>query len=369
MPDSTCHLVTGATGFVGGALVLELLATTDDLVLALVRPGAEGADTRLHHAIEEAARAYGLDANTVPWHRLRAVAGDVTAPCCGHPGVRFDVLWHSAASLRYEDRYEQEIFSTNLEGTRNVLALAREAGAKVVNQISTAYVVGNADGLIPEVPVETPRNNNHYERSKVAAEALARATEGFNLRILRPSIVVGHSRTHGATTFSGLYGFTRQLFQFRGVMERMQQGLLKTQPLRLRVTPDLGLNLIPVDEVVAQAVHIGLQPDAHGVYNLTQSKPPAVGEAIQVVTRALGFADPEFVAPDAPLDWIDQQLDKRLDFYGSYIRGNKVFDRQRSDAALGARADLRRPLPPVSDLVSWYLKRLETERAALPAAR
>ncbi len=40
MPHRTRHLVTGATGVVGGALVLELLRRTDDVVLALVRPGA-----------------------------------------------------------------------------------------------------------------------------------------------------------------------------------------------------------------------------------------------------------------------------------------------------------------------------------------
>jgi nucleoside-diphosphate-sugar epimerase len=271
--------------------------------------------------------------------------------------------------LKYEDRFEKEIFATNVEGTRNVLAMARAAGATVVNQVSTAYVAGNADGLIAEAPVVSPVNNNHYERSKVAAEALAQAAERFDLRILRPGIVVGHSRTLGATTFSGLYGFARQLYQFRGVMERMQKRLLQSQPLRLRVTPEQAVSLIPVDEVAAQAVHIGLQADARGVYHLTQAVPPTVGDAIHAVTRALGLADPEYVAPDAPLDWLDAQLDKRLDFYGSYIRGHKAFDRRRTDAALGDRADLRRPLPAVADLVAWYLERLEAERTALPAAR
>jgi nucleoside-diphosphate-sugar epimerase len=349
--------------------VLELLATTDDVVLALVRPGAEGAEARLKRALSAAARAYGLDADAVPWARVRAVAGDVTQVGCGSPRVRFDVLWHSAASLKYEDRFEKEIFATNVEGTRNVLAMARAAGATVVNQVSTAYVVGNADGRIAEAPVVSPVNNNHYERSKVAAEALAQAAERFDLRILRPGIVVGHSRTLGATTFSGLYGFARQLYQFRGVMERMQKRLLQSQPLRLRVTPEQAVSLIPVDEVAAQAVHIGLQADARGVYHLTQAVPPTVGDAIHAVTRALGLADPEYVAPDAPLDWLDAQLDKRLDFYGSYIRGHKAFDRRRTDAALGDRADLRRPLPAVADLVAWYLERLEAERTALPAAR
>lgn len=370
MSDHVRHLVTGATGFVGGALLLELLATTNDHVLALVRPGVEGAEARLKQAIRSAAQAYGLDADAVPFDRLQAVAGDVTQPQCGIAALlHFDVLWHSAASLRYEDRYKDEIFATNLGGTRNALALAHASGASVFNYISTAYVAGHASGLIPEAAVENPLSENHYERSKVAAESLVLAASGLKVRILRPSIVVGHSRTLAATTFSGMYGFTRQLSQFRGVMERMNAGLLRAQPLRLKVSAAAAIDLIPVDVVAAQAVHIGLQSAASGIYHLTQPAPPNMGETVRTITRALGFADPEFVAPEADLDWLDTQLDKRLDFYGSYVRGDKRFDRARTDAALGDRADLRRPLPMVADMVAWYLERLAAERAALPAAR
>lgn len=368
----TVHLVTGATGFVGGALVLELLKATSDTVVAVVRPGAqESATQRLHGAILHAARAYGHDPDAVPLHRLSAIAGDLTAPACGvaEPVPRANVLWHSAASLRYEDRYADEISATNVTGTRHVLELARAAGVEVANMVSTAYVAGKAGGRILEAPIETPDVNNHYERSKVEAEALARAADHLQVRILRPGIVVGHSETFAATTFTGLYGFARQLLQFKGAMERMQKGLLARRPLRLRANPELGASLVPVDEVAAQAVHIGLSPAARGVYNLTHPEPPRVRDCIQAVTRALGFADPEFVDPETPLEWLDEQLDQRLDFYGSYVRGDKVFDRTRTDAALGERADLRRPLPSPETLVGWYFARLEAERGALPVSR
>lgn len=365
------HLVTGATGFVGAALVIELLNRTDDTVLALVRPGAEGASVRMKRAIEHAANAYGLDPAELPLHRLQTVAGDVTEPRCGmrDSDLRFDVLWHSAASLRYENRYEREILSTNVDGTINALDLARSAGATVVNQISTAYVVGRTEGVILEEPTAEPPHQNHYERSKVAAEAMMRAAAGLRVRILRPSIVVGHSRTLAATTFSGLYGFARQLYQFRGVMQRTQRGLLQERPLRMRVSPDQPLSLVPVDEVAAQSACIGLQSDAEGVYHLTQRQPRSISDTILAVTRSLGFADPEFVARDAPLEWLDEQLDKRLDFYGAYIQGTKHFDRRRSDAALANHADTYRDLPSSAEMVSWYLKRLAAERAAMPAAR
>ncbi len=369
------HLVTGATGFVGGAIVLELLQNTSDPIVAIVRRSeTESADKRLHDSIMHAARLYGLDADALPLERLSTVAGDVTRPHCGvdGPPPHAHILWHSAASLRYEDRHAEEIHTTNVGGTRNVLDLARAAGVEIANMVSTAYVVGRAGGRLFETPIGECNTNNHYERSKVEAEALVRAAEAegrLRVRILRPGIVVGHSRTMGATTFTGLYGFTRQMLQFKGAMDRMQKGLLDSRPLHIRATPTLGLSLVPIDEVAAQAVHIGLQTGAAGVYNLTQAAPPPIDESIAAVTRALGFPDPLFVAPDAPLEWLDEQLDKRLDFYGSYVRGDKVFDRSRSDAALAGRPDLSRPLPPVADLVGWYLSRLEAERAAMPVSR
>lgn len=366
------HLVTGITGFVGGALALELLMRTPGRVLGMVRAGDIGALPRVRNAVEVAARAYDIPAGDLPWHRLDAVAGDIALPNCGvdiPPEV--DVLWHSAASLRYEDRHQQEIYATNVDGTRNVLALARDSGCKVANVISTAYVAGQYDGVWHEVPADSPKNHNHYERSKVASEKLAREMPGMDVRIFRPSIVVGHSRTLAATTFSGMYGFARQLFQFRGVMDRLNAGLMDTRPLRFRATESMGANLITIDRVAQEVVAIGQRSDASGTYHITNPCPPTVGHAIRTIAHATGFPEPEFLAEDAPLDWLDSQLDKRLDYYGSYVRGNISFDRARTDAALrGVGGDRRTPeLPAVKDMITWYLERLEAERAAMPAAR
>src|SRR5690349_15247710 len=140
------HLVTGATGFVGAAIALELLARTDDDIVAIVRPGKAGAVARFRDALVGAARAYdrAIDVEAA-LARCRVVAGDVARHCCGitdeHIGEVAQV-WHCAASLRYEDRYAEEITACNVEGTRNVLALAGALGADSFNYVSTAYVAG-----------------------------------------------------------------------------------------------------------------------------------------------------------------------------------------------------------------------------------
>lgn len=369
----SAHVVTGATGFIGAALVLELLQWTDDEVIALVRPGPTGAEARLREALARAARAYELEAVLASeGGRVRAVAGDITAPGCGAQGpiaARGGQMWHCAASLRYEDRHVAEIRATNVEGTRHALALAQRIGVEAFNHVSTAYVAGRTCGVVLEEILPEVETCNLYERSKVDAERLVAAEPGLCKRLLRPGIVVGHSRTRAATTFSGFYGFIRQTLQFAGAVHRAQEGLLTRAPLRMRVDAELGLGMIPIDSVARQAAQIGLDPAAQGVFHLTHPSPPAVGRAIRAVFRALELHEPRFVADRAEFEWLDERLDQRLGFYGSYLIGERRFDRRRSDARTGGAPELEFDDATLAAFIDWYLPHLTRERACLPTAR
>jgi thioester reductase-like protein len=372
-PVGSTHLVTGATGFVGAAIVLELLEQTSDRVIVLVRPGATSPQSRFAEALTRAAEAYASTIDIkAALARCRVVAGDVAAEGCGVAESLGPVsqVWHSAASLRYEDRYADEIRATNVDGTRNVLALATELGARYFNHVSTAYVSGRRTGIIRERPMDDGEVNNHYERSKVDAEAIARSAFGPRVRIFRPSIVVGHSRTLEATTFTGFYGFVRQLVQFRGMVNRMQAGMLERQRLRLRIDPEARINLVPIDAVVREAVTIARSEASEGVYHLTNPAPPEIGMAMNAVFDMLELPRPLFVRDRAELEWLDARFDDRLDFYRSYITADRRFDRSRTDAALGSerREDTVYDAEGIQALGRWYLARLERERRNLPVA-
>ena len=376
------HLVTGGTGFVGSALILELLLRApDDVVVGVVRPSLSASPTiRLRDAVRAGAEAYDVpdDALKDVLQRCIAVAGDVSLPGCGVevlPDYDYDQLWHSAASLRFEDRFADEIFAVNTAGAARTLDLAARAGVGAFNYFSTAYVSGRLEGAIPEALHGGVTPNNHYEASKLEAEARVAAETRFGVRVLRPSIVIGHSRTLAATNFTGMYGFMRKLYGFAGVMARTQAGLMARTPLRLRGDGGVPLDLVPIDRVVSNAVTIAREtapvPGEPLFFHLNNPTPPRLDDAIGPMFDAVGMARPTWVSDDDELGWIDEKFNRGIDFYRTYLRGQKVFRRDSTEGAVGPEAagpyllDADR----LNRYYGWYLEQLVAERSALPAPR
>jgi nucleoside-diphosphate-sugar epimerase len=367
------HLVTGATGFVGAAVALELLTRTDAEVVCLVRGADDGAaTTRLHDALGHAAAAYGRDdLYDAIGTRTRAIAGDMTAPGCGVnlsalPAI--DQVWHSAASLKFEDRHAAEIHTMNVVGTANVLDLTKALGGPILNHISTAYVAGSRTGPVEEsVPLGTSHAHNLYEVSKIEAELLV-AGSGLNWRILRPSVVIGHSVTRAATTFSGMYGFVSALLLFRRNIEGHFGQLLRYRQIPLIAEPVVELNLLPVDLVARNAVRIAAAGPVGSVFHLTNAAAPTVGVAISEFFHGSGLRTPRFVGDSGQLTSLDRKLDDAMDFYSSYLAYGKTFDRTNTDAVCGRDAsEFALPAPTVRDFVDWYRARIRQDgRATAP---
>jgi thioester reductase-like protein len=372
------HFVTGATGLVGSAIVLELLQRTTDDVCCLVRPGSEEVTARLRRVLVHAAEAYAApqEVKRAIAERCHAVAGDVSAPCTLPPAHdrRFTQFWHSAASLHFEARYADEIMAVNCQGTARALELAARLGASQFNHVSTAYVAGARQGEIAEAacPRDT-RSSNLYERSKVEAEALVERAPRFVRRILRPSIVIGHSRTLETINPTGLYGFLRKLRAYRGMLARTQASLVREKSLRLRVDAGTELDLIPVDRVAANAVAIALvrDPPPIGYFHLSNPSAPQADMTTEVMFETSGLAPPTFVTDGSALDWLDEEFQARTAFYRTYLTGSRTFLRHNTVRAVGpepaepyriSRDALRR-------YCAWYVARLEQEWVDLPRTR
>ncbi|MFD5536698.1 SDR family oxidoreductase [Streptomyces sp. NPDC127079] len=367
------HLVTGATGFVGGAIALELLTRTGVDLVCLVRGEDDATATkRLHDALVHAAEVYDLQ-DLVPsvLERTRAVAGDITDADLAATAERIgtvDAVWHVAASLKYEDRHADEINLMNVTGVHNVLALAKSLGEPVFNQVSTAYVAGRRTGLQTESsPEDTTWANNVYEATKTIGEQAVRES-GLPWRILRPSIVIGHSVTRAATSFTGMYGFVSSVLRFKRSVEAELGNLLSHRRVPIISDPAIECDLVPVDFVARNAVAIGTAGELGRIYHLNNSTSPQVGHVIEEVFELVGLRRPQFVTSQGMLTAVDKKLDDGIQFYASYMVNGKHFDQSNTDAVCGADASVF-PMDRavIRDFVQWYLHRIrEDGRGSAP---
>jgi dihydroflavonol-4-reductase len=107
-----------------------------------------------------------------------------------------DWCFHVAASYHLWLKDYAPMYAANVEGTRNVIGAAVEAGCSRIVYTSTVGCVGLPSGVTPtdeDTPVSGTQMSNHYKRSKWEAEQVARgfAAKGAPVVIVNPSAPVG----------------------------------------------------------------------------------------------------------------------------------------------------------------------------------
>lgn len=187
-------VITGITGFVGGALAQALVAQGKTIV-GLVRPNAD--TTHLSNP------------------KIQLKTGDVTHPdtlgSLFQPG---DWLIHAAGMLGQPGVPESAYHTLHVQGTQNILAAAARANVARVLYISSPGVLGPIDGQ-PADETTPLAPSNPYERSKAAAEkaALDFVDKGLPVIIARPEFIYGPGDTHVLGLFQAVQ---RGLFFYIG---------------------------------------------------------------------------------------------------------------------------------------------------------
>jgi dihydroflavonol-4-reductase len=205
--------VTGATGFIGSHVV-RLLLQRGDRVRILARNSSPKNNVD------------GLGCDVVLGDLKDAMSLTRCVQGCRK-------VYHVAADYRLWAKNPQDIYASNVAGTRNLLSACCEAGVEKVVYTSTVGAIGLRDDGIPadeDSPVSLDDMIGHYKRSKFMAEGVARefASSGLPVVIVNPTTPVGAGDIKPTPTGKIILDFIRG---------------------RMPAYVDTGLNFVAVEDV------------------------------------------------------------------------------------------------------------------------
>jgi amino acid adenylation domain-containing protein/thioester reductase-like protein len=182
-------VLTGATGFLGAHLLVELQAALEAEIVCLIRARD---DFAARARLEQSLASWGLGAR-VQWGLTRCVAADITRPHFGlsDEDWRFltqhaDLVLHNAAEVNFALSYD-ELRVTNVGGTRTAIELAAQGKQKPLHYVSTIAITDAAEQN-ERVDEETPLTRSDqltdgYSQSKWVAEGIVRLAAQQGLRV------------------------------------------------------------------------------------------------------------------------------------------------------------------------------------------
>ncbi len=267
-------LVTGATGFVGAAVVRALLKTGID-VRVIARPGSDSTNLRalnVENVLGDLRDKESLQ---------QALSG------CRH-------LYHVAAHYALWAKDPSIFYDINVAGTRNLLEAARDVGVERTVYCSTIGAIGlpSGGGLGTEdTPVSLDQMAGHYKRSKYLAEQEVHklANEGLPVVIVNPSAPVGEGDVKPTPTGQVIVDFMKG---------------------RMPAYIETGMNIIDVDDVATGHL-LAMEKGRQGERYILGSTNLLLREVFEILSTLTGVKAPALKLPRGavlPLAYLNHWL-------------------------------------------------------------
>jgi 2-alkyl-3-oxoalkanoate reductase len=328
-------LITGATGFVGRAIVARLLAAGRSVVvLARARDGVD-AGARVAAALGDVPGAASVD---VVEGDLTAIDDTLASADLRRLRASVETVIHCAGDTSFAPERLAPFRVGHVDGPATLLHML--AGGRLARwaHLSTAFVCGERTGTVHESEGRVgQRFHNVYERVKLDAETVIRVAADetdVDVRVLRPSIVVGAApSTAGGNPSNLFFGFIRLLAS----LARWPGGA--GVRLRIEAAPRAALNIVPLDYVTRAAVALAEHPEAAGgTFHLVVRDPPSQAAMLAMLLDRLGLrgvtlldAATEPIGNPSPLE---SRVAKMLEPYRAYLTQDVRFDDARAAATL-----------------------------------
>jgi dihydroflavonol-4-reductase len=253
-------LVTGATGFVGGAVVRALVNSGID-VRVLARAGADLQNLR-----------------NLTVERIEGDLRDQTSLRNALTGCR--QLYHVAAHYALWAKDPSIFYEVNVTGTKNLLEAARDVGTERIVYCSTIGAIGipPEGGLgTEETPVSVDQMAGHYKRSKYLAEqeVLKLAKAGLPVVIVNPSAPVGIGDVKPTPTGQVIVDFMKG---------------------RMPAYIETGMNIVDVDDVAAGHL-LAMQKGRIGERYILGNANLMLREVLEILSRLTSVKAPSIKLP------------------------------------------------------------------------
>jgi dihydroflavonol-4-reductase len=256
-------LVTGGTGFVGRAVVEELLAAGREgrvLVRDLEHPALQGL-------------------------QVEKARGDLKDPVSLKNAVKgCTYVYHVAADYRLWVPDPEEMYAINVQGTKDLLTAAAEAGVWRIVYTSTVGTLGNPGDGTPgteDTPVSLAEMTGHYKRSKFLAEqaVLEFARQGLPVVLVHPSAPVGPWDSRPTPTGQMIVDFLRG---------------------RMPAYLETGLNLVHVRDV-AKGHLLAAERGRIGEKYILGHQNMSLSEILRLLAEICGLPAPKIRLPYLPI--------------------------------------------------------------------
>ena len=300
--------MTGGTGFLGGRLAKELIQHGHRVCMLARTPEK----VQAQFTAEEQ-------------KSIDVLPGDLTAYALGaneafietHKG-KIDLFLHMAALVKFDEALRDELFETNLTGTKEALRLTKLIDCHRFFHVSTAYTLG-AKEVGEETLYDVSQSFlNPYEESKAHAEqAVWESRDELDVSIFRPAIIVGDSKTGEADSKFTMYGYMRALELFKRKLERRGHDF---ESIRLIGSATGTSNLVPVDYVADVLLAAIEHAKAGTIYNVTNDAPPKNETMLDYMKESLAFPHLTITeTPTSTLSSVEQSFNDMVKVFNPYL--------------------------------------------------